>query len=1212
MNPIPLGPFELRAVVGKGGMGTVWSGVHRADGVPVAVKLLGSGQRWGPELLQLFQNEVRAVAALHHPAVVMLLDAGQVSRETAEASGGHIAPGTPYLVMELCSGGTLWPQRGRLPWTLLQPLLLSLLDALAHAHARGVIHRDLKPGNVLIGTGQDLRPGPKLTDFGIARLEEVEIFGEGTFAGSMSYAPPEQLLGRSRLVGPWTDLYALGVMTWDLVCAQTPWRGLGHARVCEAKLARDLPPWEPLVVVPDGLRDWIEALLAPLPSERPAYAADAAWSLRRLEAPPDLGWGPAAPLPALGHDHAPTGTDLVPFLDSDRGLRGPDAATVLERHFATHLDEPVALGAVEPSAEWGLGGPTDPSAPRPGRRERPPLLDDWRRRDPPSPPMQLIGAGLGLYSLRTLPMVDRDTERDRIWSGLHDVARTGAARCLLVRGPSGVGKSRLVQWMSERAHELGMATTLAAVHGPTPGIRDGVGPMIRRRMNLDGLSDADAAEALRGQLERLGDHSDWLYQGLLGLVLPYSPQGRALAEQRPEERLAYAVRWIGLLARDRPVMLWLDDLQWARGAIALARALLAGRRVRRHPVLVIGTVRDEGVVAGSAAQGALAGLAADEATETLVVDRLPDGDQQALVAELLRLDPELQGEVVARTGGNPLFAVQLVGDWVRRGILVPAAEGFQRAPGEDATLPDDIHGLWLQRFRGVLGGRPAAERMALELGAALGERVDRQEWEALCAEAGIAAVAHLPGFLADHGLAWSEAREWAFVHAMARESVERASRESGRWTEANAAAARMLQGRSSPAETARRAHHHAQAGAWGAAARDLRTAIEAWLPRRESALAQDAIALRLRCLDAADGAEDDPRRLENRFYALRLARLRQDAVEPGELEALGRRAGALGLSMLRAEILREWGVALRDHARLSEAADALREAVAAAEDLGSDVALGRALPALGWALTQAGQHPEARRVLRRAASVCARTEPRGMAVAYGALAMSYRREGRFGQAESYADRALKVAEKLDDAFLLAEACVQKAAVLMDAGRADEAPGLLKRARRIHERLGSMASLIALHSQEGNLLRHLGRLDEAESTLNAGIELQLDRGGWLLGLLRANLGKVQLAQAAWASARASLGTSAAVLRASERDGLATLVELLALPALVALGDRAALTAALDAAEGAAEGWARFDEETWQALGQAATLARRAGWGEAERLAELATRYGQLRP
>src|SRR5690606_17023270 len=111
-----------------------------------------------------FRNEVRSVAALRHPHIIQVFEHGEVSEAEARQAPGLVA-GMSYLVMEIAAGGSLAPRRGRLSWTELRAVLFAMLDALAHAHARGVIHRDLKPGNILLGRA---RPAIKLTDFGLA------------------------------------------------------------------------------------------------------------------------------------------------------------------------------------------------------------------------------------------------------------------------------------------------------------------------------------------------------------------------------------------------------------------------------------------------------------------------------------------------------------------------------------------------------------------------------------------------------------------------------------------------------------------------------------------------------------------------------------------------------------------------------------------------------------------------------------------------------------------------------------------------------------------------------------------------------------------------------------------------------------------------------------------------------------------------------------
>src|SRR5688500_13818028 len=146
---IALGPFTLLAPLGAGGMGEVWAAVHGPSDAPVAVKVLTAAFAREPVFVRAFRNEVRATAALDHPSIVAVLDHGEVSEAADAASDGRLQAGSPYLVMERVDGGSLADVLGNHPWDDLRRDLLVVLDALAHAHARGVVHRDMKPANVL-------------------------------------------------------------------------------------------------------------------------------------------------------------------------------------------------------------------------------------------------------------------------------------------------------------------------------------------------------------------------------------------------------------------------------------------------------------------------------------------------------------------------------------------------------------------------------------------------------------------------------------------------------------------------------------------------------------------------------------------------------------------------------------------------------------------------------------------------------------------------------------------------------------------------------------------------------------------------------------------------------------------------------------------------------------------------------------------------------
>ncbi|UCG87731.1 MAG: serine/threonine protein kinase, partial [Gemmatimonadota bacterium] len=174
MSGFRLGSFEVRQLIASGGMGDVWSGVHVAQDIPVAIKVIRQKSADDPYARTAFRREVRAVAELDHPGIITLFDVGEVTADTAAASSGMLDSGSPYLVMEYLEGGSLESTQYPLPWERTREILIGTLDGLAHAHARGITHRDLKPGNILIAdrlSGSPIR----LTDFGIAfSLRESE------------------------------------------------------------------------------------------------------------------------------------------------------------------------------------------------------------------------------------------------------------------------------------------------------------------------------------------------------------------------------------------------------------------------------------------------------------------------------------------------------------------------------------------------------------------------------------------------------------------------------------------------------------------------------------------------------------------------------------------------------------------------------------------------------------------------------------------------------------------------------------------------------------------------------------------------------------------------------------------------------------------------------------------------------------------------------
>ncbi len=265
-----LGPFWLNRPLAAGGMGEVWAGVHREQGVQVAIKFLTRDAN-DPDFRAAFDAEVAAMASLDHPNVVRIYDYGEVGTHASENLRQRVKMGTPYIVMEQARG-TLSDRAEALPWETVHTALQHLLAALAHAHARGLLHRDLKPGNVLLCPGEREGEADRvvLTDFGFAgRAGDRASVVVGM---TPSYAAPEQLRWDSRREGPWTDLFALGSLAWRLLTGVAPYQ----ADTVEQAIANQAKGLTPLKAeVPDGVRDWLARAMAPKPMARFPSAADA-------------------------------------------------------------------------------------------------------------------------------------------------------------------------------------------------------------------------------------------------------------------------------------------------------------------------------------------------------------------------------------------------------------------------------------------------------------------------------------------------------------------------------------------------------------------------------------------------------------------------------------------------------------------------------------------------------------------------------------------------------------------------------------------------------------------------------------------------------------------------------------------------------------------------------------------------------------------------
>jgi serine/threonine protein kinase/tetratricopeptide (TPR) repeat protein len=654
----------------------------------VAVKLLGRpGETARPEDAWWFQEEARALAGLSHPTIVRARDFGT------------LADGTPYLAMDAAPGRSLheWiylaQHDGLLPFAIVWTCVDQILAGLAHAHARGVIHGDLKPSNVLLDItpeGDDAKA--YILDLGLAWLMQDRVDhrldgsaeAEPTIrygAGTPGWMAPEQIRYATPHIGPATDLYALGCILFALVSNREPYTGTNEELLQQH---RNAPIPEPSVP-PDAPREvaqFVMKLMAKRPWHRYTFAADARRAWRAFQ-PSRRASATSTPLPKGGSGARPS-----PSRD--------------------------AITLPETSSDGTIGQPSTAAA--------------------------------GLLALRPSPFVARQTERQRLLAIAHEVAdsfpnpatRPLSRRLVVLSGDAGVGKSRLAEWLCEDAHERGLLVPLRARYRKIAAPLDGVVGAVTQHYRLE-RADRDVVEKVLMNVWGVSSTDDdgttwvaasaeWLRpEGPQGKV---GPSGKRFALDHPELKWLVMRRTLEHIAKEKPILLWMDDIHLAPAATYdnVVRLL---READQLGVFVVATVRSEAVEADPSGQERLERFIQEGRGERMDLAPLDATQTHTLLRETLPLDDTAVIEAAARSKGNPLFALQLLHAWAMGGHL-ELREGRYYVPKASlAARAGTTADLWEERVAAVPEEFRPAALAASALGGDIRRDVLRAQYDTL-------------------------------------------------------------------------------------------------------------------------------------------------------------------------------------------------------------------------------------------------------------------------------------------------------------------------------------------------------------------------------------------------------------------------------------------------------------------------------------------------
>ncbi|MGE3805132.1 MAG: protein kinase [Gemmataceae bacterium] len=262
--------YEILKEIGRGGMGVVYKARQLKLNRMVAIKMVLAGVHAGAEGLARFKTEAEAAAQLQHPNIVQIYEISE--------QDGH-----PFFTLEFVEGQTLEEKYGGKPMEARQSALLveTLARAMQAAHERGIIHRDLKPANILIAPDGT----PKITDFGLAKRLDSNVANTrtGDIMGTPSYMAPEQAAGRTKEIGPATDIYALGAILYDLLTGRPPFQGASLLDTLEqVRNQEPVPPRRFQIRLPTDLETIVLKCLEKEPEKRYASAGALADDLQKF------------------------------------------------------------------------------------------------------------------------------------------------------------------------------------------------------------------------------------------------------------------------------------------------------------------------------------------------------------------------------------------------------------------------------------------------------------------------------------------------------------------------------------------------------------------------------------------------------------------------------------------------------------------------------------------------------------------------------------------------------------------------------------------------------------------------------------------------------------------------------------------------------------------------------------------------------------------
>lgn len=674
------GRFIIKEKIGEGGMGSVYRSLQVSLDREVALKVLHAASAFTARARRRFAREARAIARLNHPHIAGVYDFGVDDAQE-----------TLWLAMEFIQGKSMTPMK-REPIDLMRLLSLTdqMLSALASAHARGIIHRDLKPSNVLISQDAEGREIIKLVDFGLAASYQDELdlsnapmdlgqdddeANDRVILGTPRYMAPE--IFKRQPVDPRVDVYALGVMLFEILAGKPPYPGDDPRKVMKAHLNEPIPQLiaRDNITLPAEFEGCIYKMLAKDPVERFQSAND----VREVI---------AAVIAQFSY---------VPWM-----AMGP-RVEANNFHLAGNLS---GSGFIT-----GVGGQTvAPAA------------------------MYATTADHGAMSMPVAPLVGRKSERQTLEKHIRAALREDHGSMVFLVGEAGVGKSRLMEWVRVRVEESGVLRCAQGRYTSSQRGFHGVRAMLSEILGVQDFPYDDLVNVLTRRLEPHGFAQEEITL-LARLLQPeqrsQSGSGALGGSSLTEQERAFAVieRILRQSAKEKPLLLLLENIHDAGEAtLAFLEHLAVGLHLTPAPIVMIASVRAEEVEQVGPLKQMLERLVRFDSQDIvkLGLKRLSHEDATSMIQKLATLDEALVERLAQRAEGNPLLITQMLRFLQESQKLQYDSGRWRLVDGVQITreIPDEIADMMRYRASQVCrqASDPEVMRAMLDRCAVLGAR----------------------------------------------------------------------------------------------------------------------------------------------------------------------------------------------------------------------------------------------------------------------------------------------------------------------------------------------------------------------------------------------------------------------------------------------------------------------------------------------------------